>query len=39
MVEAMMPGDGAVMKVSANGLPSPAIRWTRAISRSIAAVS
>jgi hypothetical protein len=26
MVEAMMPGDGAVMKVSANGLPSPAMR-------------
>ena len=30
-----MPGDGAVMNVSANGLPSPAMRLKRAISRSI----
>ena len=34
-----MPGDGAVMKLSMNGLPSPSILLKRAISRSIAEVS
>jgi hypothetical protein len=33
MVEAMMPGEGAVMNASANVLSSPAMRWKRAMTR------
>jgi len=39
MVDAMIPGDGAVMNISANGRPSPAMRVNRLISAVMAEAS